>query len=366
MCIHCCKRNQKQVESVQKSLDTRKLMIRSVPKITKQSMLKLDLNNPLEIEAFKKTAMSLGLTETFSEGALRELRDMKKQASRLDSQEGRFMEHLRTSLYKMASELGTSCPYSKQEMELFTETPENFQKAAMIEAQTIWAGLEDSLLKSGYDQSFTRGMLKQADEFSEAVGATPAPAGGLAEGLKKVYKSVKTQDGQATQNMSEVGSKLKGTLADTVSEVKEKAGPMADDLKDQAGKAWSKGKDAFKTLTSSLTPEDDRHQVIPGMGNQYLGAAGGALLSTLMGSQMGLSGPASWLVPLLGGAAGYHYLPKLMNMWKDQPGTGTKTIAPGAAAQNRANPIMGAPTPAAPTSPATPVTPITPPLQPAQ
>ena len=339
-------------------------MIRSVPKITKQSMLQLDLNNPLEIETFKKTAMSLGLSETFSEGALRELRDMKKEAS---LQEARFMSYLRTELFKKASELGADCPYTREEMLLFTETPENFQKAAMVEAKTIWAGLEDSLLKSGYDKSFTSGMLKQAEEFSEKVGAVAAGEGGvdtgsiastLGEGLKKVYETVKEQGGNAGQSIADAtkgigsalgaaGSGLLDSAKDTAIKVKEQAAPMLSNAKDMTEKAVAKGKDVFKNLTSSLTPEDDRHQIIPGMGNQYLGAAGGALLSSLMGGQMGLSGPASWLVPLLGGAAGYHYLPKLMNMWKDQPGTGTKSISPGAAALSQENPIVGSPTPPA-------------------
>lgn len=344
-------------------------MIRSVPKITKESMLKLDLNNPLEIEAFKKTAMSLGLTETFSEGALRELRDMKKEAS---LQEESFMSHLRTELFKKASELGSSCPYTREEMLLFTETPENFQKAAMMEARTVWAGLEDSLLKSGYDKNFTTGMLKQAEEFSEAVGAVGGEGslGGitssLGEGLKKVYDTVKEQGGQAGQSIAEgaggladaakgvgsalgtAGSSIMDTAKETAGRLQEQAGPATEQFKQNASKALSKGKDVFNNLTSSLTPEDDRHQIIPGMGNQYLGAAGGALLSALMGGQMGLTGPASWLVPLLGGAAGYHYLPKLMNMWKDQPGTGTKSISPGAAAYNQQNPIISKAVPAAP------------------
>jgi hypothetical protein len=78
------------------------------------------------------------------------------------------------------------------------------------------------------------------------------------------------------------------------------------------------GKNFFRTMTSPSSQEDKKHDLFPGMGNQYVGAAGGALLSAILANQLGLEGPSSWLMPLLGGAAGYHYLPKLITAWQNR------------------------------------------------
>jgi hypothetical protein len=70
----------------------------------------------------------------------------------------------------------------------------------------------------------------------------------------------------------------------------------------------------------------DRNRIIPGMKNNWTGALGGALLASIIGRQMGLEGPMSWLLPLLGGAAGYKFLPNMMNSWSDRPGTGVNAV----------------------------------------
>ena len=62
------------------------------------------------------------------------------------------------------------------------------------------------------------------------------------------------------------------------------------------------------------------------MGNNWTGAAGGALLGSVIGNELGLDGPASWLLPLLGGAAGYNYLPQMMNSYKDPAGYGANSV----------------------------------------
>ena len=62
------------------------------------------------------------------------------------------------------------------------------------------------------------------------------------------------------------------------------------------------------------------------MKNNWTGALGGALLASIIGRQMGLEGPMSWLLPLLGGAAGYKFLPNMMNSWSDRPGTGVNAV----------------------------------------
>ena len=205
------------------------------------------------------------------------------------------------------------------------------------------------------------GMLKQAEELSDTVTAPASPIGQLAgaagEGLKNVYDSVKTHGGEAANQIGnavqEATKSIGGEAQNTLEKVKEQAAPAVETIKKNIGTAAEKGKSAFKTLTSPLTPEDNRHQIIPGLANNYLGAGGGALLSMLLGNQLGLTGPAAWLLPILGGAAGYHYLPKLMNMWKDKPGQGVHSIPDSVKTFNQENPIVPpqpAPVPQAPTA----------------
>jgi hypothetical protein len=360
-----------------------------VPKTARDSSA--ELLDPESQDTFRKAAGMFGLSDYVVEESLHEI-TKEKTAS---SEEGRFMNYLREELFKTAKDMGDHCPYSPKELSLISSSAENFQKAAMLEAQSFWIGLSEDLLKRGRDESFLKGILKAAGDFSEEVGleADPStPAGGLlstlGEGAKKLMESGAAHGTEAMQGLSQgvsslgetakglgqaagtaaqnagqaissaaksvgqaagtAGSEMKDAATETLGRLKEQSGPAIEQLKQTSREAAAKGKDFFKDITSSLTPEDDRHQIIPGVGNQYLGAAGGALLSALMGGQMGLTGPASWLVPLLGGAAGYHYLPKLMNMWKDQPGTGTKSISPGAAAYNQQNPIISKAMPVAP------------------
>jgi uncharacterized coiled-coil protein SlyX len=86
--------------------------------------------------------------------------------------------------------------------------------------------------------------------------------------------------------------------------------------------------------------QGDRHRILPFMSNKTTGAVGGALLSMMMAREMGLTGPAAFLAPVLGGLAGHHFLPQLMNKWKDPYGSGANEMNPFAAAYNRQNPIV--------------------------
>lgn len=70
----------------------------------------------------------------------------------------------------------------------------------------------------------------------------------------------------------------------------------------------------------------DRHRMLPFMGNNWTGAMGGALLAAIIARQMGISGPLGWLLPLLGGVAGYKMLPGMINSWSDRPGTGVNAV----------------------------------------
>jgi hypothetical protein len=93
----------------------------------------------------------------------------------------------------------------------------------------------------------------------------------------------------------------------------------------------------------------DRHRVVPFMSNKATGAIGGALLAMLIAREMGLEGGAGLIAPILGGIAGYNYLPEMMNKWKDPYGSGANRMNPFAAAYNRANPFIPE-TPEAPVS----------------
>lgn len=79
---------------------------------------------------------------------------------------------------------------------------------------------------------------------------------------------------------------------------------------------------------------NDRNRAVPFMKNNWSGGIGGALLGMLIANEMGMSGPMSWLLPVLGGVAGYNYFPQMMNKWKDPYGYGVNAIPYGAAQVN--------------------------------
>jgi hypothetical protein len=94
------------------------------------------------------------------------------------------------------------------------------------------------------------------------------------------------------------------------------------------------------TQARDMTGElQDRHRVVPFMNNIATGAIGGALIAALIANHSGYSGPMSWLLPILGGVAGYHYLPQMMNKWKDPYGVGENAISPLAANMNQMHPL---------------------------
>jgi hypothetical protein len=62
------------------------------------------------------------------------------------------------------------------------------------------------------------------------------------------------------------------------------------------------------------------------MSNQWTGGVGGALLGSILANELGLEGAGSWLLPLLGGVAGYNYLPDMVNNFKDPLGYGNNAV----------------------------------------
>jgi hypothetical protein len=111
------------------------------------------------------------------------------------------------------------------------------------------------------------------------------------------------------------------------------------------GYAGAKGLGALGSAFGGSRPDSsglpsDRNRAVPFMSNTTSGGIGGALLGSLIANEMGLQGPASWILPLIGGVAGYHYLPQMMNRYKDPYGAGVNQIAPNAALYNQQFPLV--------------------------
>lgn len=83
----------------------------------------------------------------------------------------------------------------------------------------------------------------------------------------------------------------------------------------------------------------DRHRIVPFMPNNLTGSMAGGLAGGAVSSELGLGGLGSMVLPALGALAGHHYLPNLMNRWKDSEGTGLNRISPISAAYNSQQPL---------------------------
>jgi hypothetical protein len=88
---------------------------------------------------------------------------------------------------------------------------------------------------------------------------------------------------------------------------------------------------------STPKPSEDRNRILPFMGNNWTGGVGGALLGSVVANELGLDGAASWLLPLLGGVAGYNYLPGMVNSFKDPLGQGVNAVPASHQAGNLRN-----------------------------
>ena len=508
--------------------------------------------------------------EAFTEGVTRELVDyLDKQAELQKEAEQEYMLVLRSDLTKMAIELGEDSPYSSEDIYRFTESAESFNKAASEEAQLVWAGLSDELMKAGADQDFLDGMLKEAAPWGAMLrnpgaalqAAVKAFGGGGAKATEEAlnlakkapaFGGITTNTGELLTNAATMPEHLSGStrfkFTNALEDILGKKGPISpaaqesldaaktkymDKIKGQLGtnaedafqtnmhdiyrkakvapgatattdqlahqgyidqmaggdfshiagpgrlnvhpdvlnsklnpgvlndaKTWASqasgakhdytgvtpysqymnetarnltppggGKDpsfmgvkfrpmtgfnramaggaagtllgmpfgvapitgaigtglgaltgtfgtapvvaagalgtaglvgtggylGYKgvkgvannlglggqdTQTRDMTGElRDRHRIVPFMNNRATGAIGGALLASLIANHSGYSGPLSWLIPILGGVAGYHYLPQMMNKWKDPYGVGENAINPLAANMNQMHPL---------------------------
>lgn len=68
---------------------------------------------------------------------------------------------------------------------------------------------------------------------------------------------------------------------------------------------------------------NDRNRLLPFMNNQLTGAVGGGILGSVL-ENAGVPGGA--LLPLIGAAGGYHFLPQVMNNTSDPLGSGANSV----------------------------------------
>lgn len=253
--------------------------------------------------------------------------------------------------------------YSPEEIDLYTSSRENFIKAATIEAYAIWEGIENELRKQGANDDFIMGMIKEsADNQLQNIQIEHVMPGLLAgmSGLERTFALpiINEHINRHAQAKRSIGQPV--TFSDF-----DPSGIAAklDALNQGSGKKFldafsDKGPEAITKLNSYASlpnnpapatagtprgvgvvspPPADRpgaaapaanpnHEIFPGISNKLTGGLGGALVSALLGSSMGLEGPAAWMMPILGGLAGYHYLPKLMDQWKGTPGKGENSL----------------------------------------
>jgi hypothetical protein len=259
--------------------------------------------------------------------------------------EARYLQHLRQELEKKSMELGEARPYSSTELDHFTSSMENFTKAASMEAFLVWSGMRDALVKSGASNEFIEGMLKEAD-LSD-LGS------GWGEKLNSVYEGIKQHTADAVSKGKDMLGAARDKIAPAASEASNKVvdaiKPSVDAASSGVTNAIDKGKDMVHNAAQGagdlskrfqegvqkfLSPgglgdPSDRNRIFQNLPNSLTGAGAGALLSSVLGNQLGLEGPGSWLFPILGSMAGYHYAPRLMNMWKDPQGSGENAISPG-------------------------------------
>jgi len=203
------------------------------------------------------------------------------------------------------------------------------------------------LRKEGADQDFIDGFKKEAFVGAMLRGAgklIPAAGKAIGRGLGKVGPAL----GRGLEHGmygSMVGSLIPG-VGTTVGGLAGlaggtlgygKAGLLAGGA--LAGGAML-GRGAFGDSGKDTTGlEASRNRALPFASNKTTGAVGGALLGSLLANEMGVSGAGAWMMPVLGGLAGYHHLPNLMDKWKDPYGYGVNAIGAGAAGMNRAMPL---------------------------
>jgi hypothetical protein len=188
----------------------------------------------------------------------------------------------------------------------------------------------------GKDPSFMGVKFRPVTSFNRAMtGGAAGTLLGMPFGVAPITGAIGTGLGAATGLFGTAPVVAAGALG--TAGLAGTAGYLG--YKGVKGVANNLGLGGQDTQTRDQSGElQDRHRVVPFMNNRATGAIGGALLAALIANHSGMNGPMSWLLPILGGVAGYHYLPQMMNKWKDPYGVGENAINPLAAGINQQYP----------------------------
>lgn len=208
-----------------------------------------------------------------------------------------------------------------------------FEKAAALEAHRVFHGFVDSMKEHGANSDFVQGFMKEAQDngfkpmdLSKPMTNTMAGDAGLGLGT-----------GTSAPNVAPLGGQLGAPVSlSAPAPQAQQSQPTAQPQQNQPA-PQSSDEPIPNTMPRFNDPpaKESRHEIIPGFNNKWTGGLGGMLLGSFIGNEMGLDGPMGMLLPLLGAGAGYHYLPKLMNKWKDPAGTGANAIHPAVQNMNQ-------------------------------
>lgn len=332
-----------------------------------------DLERYLQKQSSQKNIVK----EEFLKGAAYEL-ELLKQSSL--EKEARYLKHLENQLRALNKK--SNSPLEEAEILEITKSAESFNKYFQEESRSVWNGMLEELKKQGANQSFIEGMQKEASAarifaalanpfkrfgrfMKGSRGKAPAAAASQAAqaaapaaqaaqaaaspssgGFEKIrFSPTKGMAGLGTGALTGAmlggvpGALIGGGIGGTVGLL----GPVGGGAAILGGLGYGGyrglkatgllGQGDDRDMTGEL---EDRNRLVPMLSNQFLGGAGGAILGKLIASEAGLQGgPMGLLAPVLGGIAGYNYLPQMMNKWKDPVGVGANRISPWAAENNR-------------------------------
>lgn len=341
-----------------------------------QAINPVSLISQKDLEGYlqKQSSQKNVIKEEFLKGAAYEL-DLLKQSSL--EKEARYLKHLEKQLRALNKK--SSSPLEEEQILEITKSAESFNRNFQEESRSVWNEMLEELKKQGANQSFIEGMQKEASAArifaalanpfkrfgkflkgsggkapAAAAASQAAPAAQAAQaaaspssgGFEKIrFSPSKGMAGLGGGALTGAmlggvpGALIGGGIGGTVGLLGPVGGGAA--LLGGLGYGGYRGLKATGLLgqgdTLDMSGElEDRNRVVPMLSNQFLGGAGGAILGKLIASEAGLQGgPMGLLAPVLGGIAGYNYLPQMMNKWKDPVGVGSNKISPWAADINR-------------------------------
>lgn len=256
---------------------------------------------------------------------------LQKNPQMQKTSEENYLNYARQELFKLAEANNVD---AKEYILEVTSSAETFEKAAALEAHRSFQGFLDSMQEHGASLDFMQGFMKEAqDNGFKPIDLTKPMTNTMDENSGFGINS-----GAPPPRTAPLGSQLGAPVSLNDPAPK----PSATQSKQPAPENKQPAADNNEPIPNTMPRFDDppatkesRHEIIPGFNNKWIGGLGGMLLGHFIGNEMGIDGPMGMLLPLLGAGAGYHYLPKLMNKWKDPAGTGANAIHPAAINVNR-------------------------------